>query len=210
MVKKLLKLKIRHYIFTLFFLGAISSYANTAATTNSSFSLLKTKAVVKGVNNTANIYGENITFSGNVSFVNYLWADTSTAEAGFKKVFQKLEVVLLKGEVVAAPTVVTNPVTIFSGTTATLTGEITDLGSPVIVEYGFYWSTTVNPASSGVKISASLPAAIGTFSTDISGLNECTTYYVQAYANNGSDPIVYGLEKSFTTLDVTPPTASNP
>ncbi|MFZ2432208.1 MAG: hypothetical protein WAW57_13775, partial [Lutibacter sp.] len=91
-------MKIRYYIFTLLFMGAISVFANTAATTNTSFSLLKSKAVVAVDNNTSNSYGENSTFSDNPSFVNYLWADTPTAEAGFKEVFQKLEVVLLKGE----------------------------------------------------------------------------------------------------------------
>ncbi|MDP2069254.1 MAG: HYR domain-containing protein, partial [Lutibacter sp.] len=99
MVKKLLKLKFRFFIFALLFLGAFSVYANSVAAVNTSFSILNTKAVVKAVNNTANIYGENITFSGNVSFVNYLWADTPTAQSGFKKVFQNLEVVLLKEEV---------------------------------------------------------------------------------------------------------------
>ncbi|MFZ3275028.1 MAG: hypothetical protein WA143_12275, partial [Lutibacter sp.] len=96
MVKKLLNLKIRYYIFTLLFMGAISVFANTAATTNTSFSLLKSKAVVAVDNNTSNSYGENITLSDNLSFVNYLWADTPTAQAGFKKVFQKVEVLLFK------------------------------------------------------------------------------------------------------------------
>jgi len=98
MVKKLLNLKIRYCIFTLFFLGAISNYAEPAATTNYSFSLLNNKAVVAVDNNISYTFLENITLSDNLSFVNYLWADTPTAKAGFKKVFQKFEVVLLKGE----------------------------------------------------------------------------------------------------------------
>ena len=91
MVKKLLKLKFRFFLFTLLFLGGLAVYANTASAINASFSILNTKAVVKNVNNTSNTYGEKFSFSSNLSFVNYLWADTPTAQAGFKKVFQKVE-----------------------------------------------------------------------------------------------------------------------
>ncbi|MDO9595543.1 MAG: hypothetical protein Q7J19_11170, partial [Lutibacter sp.] len=97
MVKKLLNLKIWYFIFTLLFMGAFSVYANDVATTNYSFSLLNNKAVVAIGNNASSTFGENITLSNNLSFVNYLWADTPTAEAGFKEVFQNLEVSILKG-----------------------------------------------------------------------------------------------------------------
>ena len=204
MVKKLLKLKFRVFIFALLFLGAFSVCAKSVAAVNTSFSILNTKAVVKTVNNTANIYGENITFSGNVSFVNYLWADTPIAEAGFKEVFQKLEVVLLKGEVVAAPTVVTNAITIIAGTTATFNGEITVLGSPDIVQHGFCWNTIGSPSTADFKTELGIRSSNGTFLSNISGLNECTTYYVRAYADNGTD-LVYGNEVAFTT-DITKPT----
>lgn len=99
MVKKLLKLKIQFFIFTLLFLGAISGYAEPSATTNYSFSLLNKKAVVASDNNASNTFGENITLSDNLSFVNFLWADTPNAKAGFKEVFQKVEVTILKEEV---------------------------------------------------------------------------------------------------------------
>ena len=36
---------------------------------------------------TYNLHGEKIYFSDNLSILNYLWEDTKTAEAGFKKVF---------------------------------------------------------------------------------------------------------------------------
>ena len=99
MVKKLLKLKIRFFIFALILLGGFTIYANSVAAVNTSFSKLNTNIVVNAANNTSNIYGENIIFSNNLSFVNYLWADNQTAQAGFKKVFQKVEVLLLKEEV---------------------------------------------------------------------------------------------------------------
>jgi hypothetical protein len=204
MVKKLLNLKIRFFIFTLLFLGAISVFANTAATTNTSFSLLKNKAVVNGINNSSNTYGENFSFSNNLSFVNFLWTDTPTAEAGFKEVFQNLEVVLLKGEVVTAPTVTTEDVSYLTGTSVTLNGKITDLGSPDIVQHGFCWNTNGSPIISDDKTELGTKSTAGTFSSAIIGLNECTTYYVRAYADNGSGP-VYGDVVSFTTLDVTPP-----
>ncbi|PKP37572.1 MAG: hypothetical protein CVT98_05935, partial [Bacteroidetes bacterium HGW-Bacteroidetes-15] len=116
MVKKLLGLKNWFFIFTLLFLGEFTVYANAASAINGSFSLLKTKTVVNGVNNSSNTYGGNFSFSNNLSFVNYLWADTPTAEEGFKKVFQNLEVVLLKGEVLKdalAPSVSCKDITVY-------------------------------------------------------------------------------------------------
>ena len=201
MVTKLLKLKIRFFIFTLLLLAGLTVYANLAPAVNTSYSILNTKAVV---NKTSNTKGENFSFSDNLSFVNYLWEDTPTAEEGFKKVFQRVEVILLKEVVVAAPTVVTEAVTNITGTTAILNGKITVLGSPDIIEYGFFWSATVNSNISGVKINLGSKSNTGIFSSNISGLNECTIYYVQTYASNGTD-LVYGNEEVFTTIDITAP-----
>jgi hypothetical protein len=98
MVKKLLKKKIQFFIFTLLFLGGFIMSAFNATASNASFSILNKKTLVNNVNNTTNIYGENVTFSDNINFVNFLWADTPTAKAGFKKVFQKVEVTILREE----------------------------------------------------------------------------------------------------------------
>lgn len=49
---------------------------------------------------TYNLHGEKIYFSDNLSFLNYLWEDTKTAEAGFKKVFEKVNAVILKENIV--------------------------------------------------------------------------------------------------------------
>ncbi|MHB1147468.1 MAG: LamG-like jellyroll fold domain-containing protein [Lutibacter sp.] len=49
---------------------------------------------------TYNLHGEKIYFSDNLSFLNYLWEDTKTAEAGFKKVFKKVNAVILKENIV--------------------------------------------------------------------------------------------------------------
>jgi hypothetical protein len=99
MEKNLLKLKIRLFIFTLLLLAGFTVYANLIPAINASFTILNTKAIVNNLNNTPNTYEENLSFSDNLSFVNYLWADTPTAEAGFKKVFEKFEVVLLREDV---------------------------------------------------------------------------------------------------------------
>ena len=45
---------------------------------------------------TYSIKGKKISFSEELSFVNYLWTNTHTAEAGFKKVFEKVNTVILK------------------------------------------------------------------------------------------------------------------
>lgn len=76
----------------------------------------------------------------------------------------------------------------------TVKGNVTSDGGAAVTERGVCWSTSQNPTINGYhKASGS---GTGSFSVDISGLTEGTTYYVRAYATNiiGTS---YGEEKSF-------------
>ena len=95
--------------------------------------------------------------------------------------------------VVTEPTVVTNNASGVTQTSATLKGEITDLGNQTITARGFEWkqvggtATTVN--------------ATGTVMTaTINGLTAATEYTFRAFATT-ANTTTYGDWKNFTTLN---------
>ncbi len=112
----------------------------------------------------------------------------------------------------SAPTVDTGAATDVDHVSATLNGEITDIGTDDPDERGFVWGTTtqsdpgdVAPASSGYDDSET---ETGTFIAEpfdypLAGLTSSTTYYVRAYAHN-SVGYSYGPEISFDTDDAPP------
>ena len=98
------------------------------------------------------------------------------------------------------PVLVTTAVTAITGTTATSGGTITSDGGVTVTSRGLVWGTS--PGAS--TFSATSGAGTGTFSTNLTGLNISTTYYVRAFATN-SVATVYGAEVSFTTITPPPP-----
>ena len=74
---------------------------------------------------------------------------------------------------------------------------VSDCGA-YVTERGVCWSTSQNPTINDNKTSDG--AGMGTYNSNITGLNKNTTYYVRAYATN-SVGTAYGDEKSFTTAD---------
>ena len=98
------------------------------------------------------------------------------------------------------PVLVTTAVTAITGTTATSGGTITSDGGATVTSRGLVWGTS--PGAS--TFSSTSGAGIGTFSTNLTGLNISTTYYVRAFATN-SVATVYGAEVSFTTITPPPP-----
>ena len=98
------------------------------------------------------------------------------------------------------PTLTTTVVTGITTTTATSGGNITSDGGATITVRGICWSTTPNPLATGNITTDG--SGVGTFSSNITGLTPCTTYYVRAYATN-SNGTAYGNEVSFTTSTIT-------
>jgi hypothetical protein len=102
------------------------------------------------------------------------------------------------------PVLVTTAVTAITGTTAISGGTITSDGGATVTSRGLVWGTS--PGAS--TFSTTSGAGTGTFSTNLTGLNISTTYYVRAFATNNV-ATVYGSEVSFTTITPPPPAAGD-
>lgn len=111
----------------------------------------------------------------------------------------KIGSVLLKES--KAPVVATDTVAAITASTAHCKGLVSDEGTSAVIERGFVFSTMQNPAINDYKVP--LGAGLGSFEGTLNGLSVNTTYYVRAYARNGSG-IGYGEQRVFTTLDGLP------
>lgn len=112
----------------------------------------------------------------------------------------------------AKPTVDTLAATDIDEDSATLNGDITDVGAENADLRGFVWDTEthadpgdVAPASSDYASNSSESGdfGAGTFAYALTSLAPSTTYYVRAWAHNG-EGYAYGDEISFST-DEPPP-----
>ncbi len=79
---------------------------------------------------------------------------------------------------------------------ATSGGTITSDGGSPITQRGICWATTQNPTTANNVAVAG--TGTGNFTTNLTGLNPNSTYYVRAYAINTAGT-AYGNELSFTT-----------
>ena len=94
----------------------------------------------------------------------------------------------------------TAAVTDIGCTSATVGGNVTSDEVDTITERGVYWGTSQNPESTGTKVQ--IGSGTGSFSSNISGLNQYTTYYVKAYATKITG-MFYGDQVSFATSGIT-------
>jgi uncharacterized protein (TIGR02145 family) len=98
------------------------------------------------------------------------------------------------------PTVTTADITDITGTTATSGGNVTAQGDTPVTQRGICWSTSPDPTiADNISIDG---AGIGEYTSQLSGLNPLTTYYVRAYASNTAGTN-YGEQISFTTTNPT-------
>jgi uncharacterized protein (TIGR02145 family) len=94
------------------------------------------------------------------------------------------------------PTLTTSAITNITEISAICGGNIIDEGSDTIITRGVCWSNGITPTISNSKTMDG--AGVGSFTSNISGLNGSTTYYVRAYATNSAG-IGYGMTMAFTT-----------
>jgi hypothetical protein len=94
------------------------------------------------------------------------------------------------------PTVITSSVGNIGNNSAVSGGSVITDGGFNVNERGVCWSENFNPNVTGDHTSDG--AGLGSFISDIIGLSPGTTYYVRAYATNGSGTS-YGNIISFTT-----------
>lgn len=94
----------------------------------------------------------------------------------------------------------TNSTSSVSHTTATLNGNLSNIGYPgSITEYGFVWNTSPNPTTSNNKVNLGATGSATSYSHGLTGLSYETTYYVKAYSISSQYGTVYGDQISFTT-----------
>ena len=102
------------------------------------------------------------------------------------------------------PTVTTSEVTNIGKNTAKCGGEVTE-GDYTVTARGVCWSTADNPT---IDDSHTVDGGgAGSFTSNITGLTENTTYYVRAYATSGAGT-VYGATKTFVTTAYILPTVT--
>jgi subtilisin family serine protease len=113
----------------------------------------------------------------------------------------------------AVPTVTTGTVTNVSTTTATLNGNLTNLGGAATVNVNFEYGPT---AAYGTQTTAEAKTATGTFAQSVAGLAAGTTYHFRARAESpygtatGSDATFSTVvPPSVTTLPTTATTTSS-
>jgi len=104
------------------------------------------------------------------------------------------------------PVLSTSAVSGITENTAICGGMITSDGGANVTSRGVCWSTTQNPTTLDPHTSDG--TGTGTFTSQLSGLNSNTPYYVRAWAINSAGT-AYGNTLSFTTLQVLPDTVSD-
>ena len=95
------------------------------------------------------------------------------------------------------PTVTTTSISNITSSSANSGGNVTNDGGNAVTSRGVCWNTSQNPTINDSKTSDG--NGTGIFNSNITGLNQNTTYYVRAYATNSSGTS-YGVQQNFTTL----------
>jgi hypothetical protein len=98
--------------------------------------------------------------------------------------------------------VTTTDITSITSSSAVSGGEVINEGSSPVTVRGVCWSTTPNP-SVDLTTKTTDGSGLGAFTSNITGLNDMTTYHVRAYATN-SEVTFYGEDLSFITTSATP------
>ena len=93
-----------------------------------------------------------------------------------------------------------------TASSASCNGYVADDGGATVTARGVCWSTSQNPTVSDNHTTDG--TGTGSFTSNITGLNATTTYYVRAYAIN-SEGTTYGNQLSFTTTEALPVVTTN-
>ena len=105
---------------------------------------------------------------------------------------------------IGAPTVITSNVTDITTNSAQCGGNVTNSGNGTVTARGVCWNTAGNPTLQNCIDFTENGSGLGAFNSSLTGLNEGTIYYINAYATN-EVATAYGAVKSFATLEITMP-----
>ena len=106
------------------------------------------------------------------------------------------ELTFVTGQVTGA-VLTTTQVSSVTSVSAVTGGNITDAGGGSITARGVCWGTNPNPTVAGINKTTN-GTGIGSFTSNITGLEDGTVYYYRAYATNSSGT-TYGQEYQFIT-----------
>ncbi len=106
--------------------------------------------------------------------------------------FTAFESFRIRGKILLSTSAVTN----ITSNSAQSGGNITDDGGAPITARGVCWSTAPNPTIASNKTNNG--SGTGSFTSNLTGLNPNTTYYVRAYSIS-SEEVAYGNQFSFAT-----------
>ena len=106
---------------------------------------------------------------------------------------------------ISKPTLTTTNVSNVKYNSATSGGTIVTDGNATIQQSGVCYSTSSNPTIANFQTIDGTTS--GSFTSQITSLNQGTTYYLKAYATNAAGT-GYGAETSFTTVAISKPTIS--
>ena len=103
---------------------------------------------------------------------------------------------------IVAPAVTTTAISTVTSTTASSGGNVTDNGGAAITERGIVFGTSPSPTTADTKVTDGA-ASLGAFTSSLTGLTPNTTYYIRAYASNGTQT-GYGEDVTFVTVAAAP------
>ncbi len=104
------------------------------------------------------------------------------------------------------PTVSTDPLSSITPNSAVCGGNVTSDGGAAVTARGVCWSQSAYPTTDNSRTIDG--SGLGSFTSNITGLNPGITYHVRAYATN-SNGTAYGSDRVFTTAgEITLPTVS--
>lgn len=105
----------------------------------------------------------------------------------------------LGGLIVTYPVVTTDSITDITSSSAVATVTVSSDGQSTITARGVCWSTSIDPTILNNKTTES--GTVGTFTSNLTGLNQNTTYYIRSYATN-SIGTAYGNNLICTTASI--------
>lgn len=138
-------------------------------------------------------------FVGGVITVKFKWVNDNVA--GNQPPFAVDNISILPYGLPVLSTATVNDITYNSAISG---GTVTSDGGDLITARGIVYATTTNPTLSDNVINNG--SDLGTFVSNLTGLNSNTTYYVRAFATN-TNSTYYGNEESFTTPAIDAPVA---
>lgn len=130
----------------------------------------------------------------------YYASDDAVLSDGLKSVGYSVRCLKNVAIGVVTPTVTTSEITNITSTSATSGGNVTDDGGAPVTTRGLVWSTTPNPTMEENEGFTNDGEGLGEFTSEITGLQPETMYFVRAYAEN-SVGVGYGEELSFSTTE---------